>query len=166
MQVENHWLAYQSVNWSTGEAEDPLVRGPASNGGAFVAAVCDKHQLAIPHEELDEFLPGNQIDWFLNIGKGRGWVKVGEVESQVLANQGWVVVAAWQNMGSAGHRESSGQVAIVRPDQDPVSELAARGPRIIVAGPKNFNSIGLKDGFPAGAWTKQEVVYLAHRPNK
>jgi hypothetical protein len=31
---------------------------------------------------------------------------------------------------------------------------------------QNYNSIGLKDGFPAGAWTKQEVVYLAHRSSK
>jgi hypothetical protein len=111
-------------------------------------------------------LPGNQIDWFLNVGKEKSWVKVGEVESQTLANQGWVVVAAWQNMASAGHRENSGQLAIVRPDSGPVSELAERGPLVIMAGPQNYNRIGLKDGFPAGAWSKQEVVYLAHRSRK
>ena len=172
MKVESHWLPNQSVDWKTGDAEDPSIEGPASNGGAFVTAVCNESKLTMPHSEREDFLPATQIDWFLTIGKERGWVKVGEIEAQVLANQGWVVVAAWQNMGSAGHREITGQLAIVRPDQDPVSELAARGPRIIMAGPKqangqgNYNSIGLKDGFPAGAWTKQEVVYLAHCPVK
>jgi hypothetical protein len=163
MQVESHWLPHQSVDWKSGVADDPSIRGPESNGGAFVAAVCNEFKLSLPHSELQDFLPGNQIDWFLNIGKEKGWVKVGEVEAQVLANQGWVVVAAWQNMAPAGHRENSGQLAIVRPDREPVSALAERGPLVTLAGPKNRNSIGLKDGFPAGSWSKQEVVYLAHR---
>jgi hypothetical protein len=166
MQVESRWLPYQTVKWETGVAENPALKGPANNGGAFVAAVCAEWKLQMPHSGNEDFLPGNQIDWFLKIGKEKGWIKVGEVEAQVLANQGWIVVAAWQNMASAGSRDSSGQLGIVRPDADPVSELAARGPRIVMAGPKNCNSIGLKDGFPAGAWSKQEVVYLAHRYEK
>jgi hypothetical protein len=32
-----------------------------------------------------------------------------------------------------------------------------------MAGKQNHNTIGIKDGFPAGAWNKQEIVYLTHR---
>jgi hypothetical protein len=168
MQVETNWLADQEVDWETGKPSDPPRNGPASNGGAFVAAVCNRFALSLPHSGFEDFLPGNQMDWFLNVGKERGWIKVGEVESQVLANQGWIVVAAWQNMASAGHRENSGQLGIVRPDRESVSALAERGPLVIMAGlqNQNHNSIGVKDGFPPGAWSKQEVVYLAHRAGK
>jgi hypothetical protein len=163
IQVESHWLAYQEVDWKTGTPVAGAARGPASNGGAFVAAVCDRLMVSLPASEAQDFLPANQIDWLLNVGKMKGWVKVGEVESQVLANQGWVVIAAWKNMAPAGKREISGQMAIVRPDRDPVSELASRGPRVILAGAQNHNSIALKDAFPPAAWSNQEVVYLAHR---
>jgi len=163
MQVESHWLAYQEVDWRTGDPISSGVRGPANNGGAFVAAVCAKVKAPMPSSEAEDFLPRNQIDWLMNVGKMKGWVKVGEVESQVLANQGWVVIAAWQNMADAGKREISGQLAVVRPNLDPVSQLAERGPRVILAGAKNRNSIGLKDGLPGSAWNNQEVVYLAHR---
>jgi hypothetical protein len=166
MGVESHWLANQEVNWATGEASNTGIKSTAINGGAFVAAVCKKFKLSIPASGAEDFNPGNQIDWFMNVGKEKGWIKVGEAESQVLANQGWVVVAAWQNMAEAGKRENSGQLAIVRPDREPVSALAERGPLVAMAGPHNHNSIGVKDGFPAGAWSKQEVVYLAHRPGK
>jgi hypothetical protein len=163
MQVESHWRPFEAVDWKTGKPIASGVRGPASNGGAFVAAVCDKLKASLPSSDANDFLPANQIDWLMNVGKMKGWVKVGEVESQVLANQGWVVIAAWQNLADAGKRESSGQLAIVRPDRDPASELAQHGPKVILAGAQNHNNIGLKDAFPGSAWSNQEVVYLAHR---
>jgi len=163
MQVESRWQAYQQVDWRTGVPAGSGAGGPASNGGAFVAAVCNKLKAPLAFSDEQDFLPGNQIDWFLKVGKTKGWAKVGEVEAQVLANQGWVVVAAWKNMNSAGDRTKSGQTALVRPDRDPVSALAERGPRVIVAGSQNHNSIGLKNAFPAAAWSNQEIVYLAHR---
>ncbi len=163
LQVEKNWLPFQEVEWKTGKAPDPSVRGPASNGGAFVAAACRLFKLTLPTSEKEDFLPGNQMDWLMTVGKERGWVKVGEVEAQTLANQGWVVIAAWQNLSSAGHRDELGQLAIVHPDVEPVSELAARGPLVTMAGKQNHNTIGIKDGFPAGAWNKQEIVYLTHR---
>jgi hypothetical protein len=166
LEVEKNWLASQEVDWKNGKATDASVREPVSKGGAFIAAVCRQFKLTLPTAEKEDFLPGNQIDWFMSIGKERGWVKVGEVEAQTLANQGWVVVAAWQNLSPAGHRDELGQLAIVHPDLEPVSELAARGPLVTMASKQNHNSIGIKDGFPAGAWSKQEIVYLAHRPAK
>jgi hypothetical protein len=110
------------------------------------------------------FLPGKQYDWFVAEGKDKGWVAVGEVEAQLLANQGWVVVAVWKDPAPAGERTVSGLIAVVRPDGKPTAEIPQRGPRIMEAGLQNHKSIALKDSFPAKAWKGDDLVYVAHRP--
>src|SRR5208283_471433 len=137
--------------------------GP-SNGGAFVAAVCSRLKVPMPALAPETFLPGSQHDWLLREGKDRGWVEVGALEAQLLANQGWAVIAAWKDPASAGDRSVSGQTAIVRPDSKPAAEIPTHGPHVIEAGVHNHRDIALKDGFPAKAWNGQQVVYLAHRP--
>jgi hypothetical protein len=151
------------VEWKTG---NPIAResGPASNSGAFVAAVCARLKLPMPPVAAENFLPGNQYDWLLGKGKSKGWVAVEVVEAQLLANQGWVVIAAWKNPALPGERTSSGVTSIVRPDGSAASEIPRCGPRIIMAGERNHNSIFLKNGFPVQAWKSNEVVYLSHRP--
>jgi hypothetical protein len=163
MDVEHHWLPGQRVGWKTGNpiADDS---GPASNGGAFVAAVCARLKVPMPAPAPENFLPGSQYDWLVTKGKAKGWVAVAAVEAQLLANQGWVVIAAWKDMGPVGERTIAGLTAVVRPDALPAADIPTRGPRIIGAGAVNRNSIALNDGFPARAWQKNEVVYLAHRP--
>jgi len=78
-------------------------------------------------------------------------VAVGELEAQLLSNQGWVVVAAWKDTASVVDRKISGQTAVVRPDDKPATELLKRGPRIVMAGSQNHNDVALKDAFPAKA---------------
>jgi hypothetical protein len=163
MQVETHWLPNQKVDWKTGNPANPAGGGPASNGGAFVAAVCDRRNAPIPSSGPTDFEPDNQFNWLLKEGKSKSWVKVGEVEAQLLANQGWVVIAAWKNLNDNEMSSNSGQMTIVRPDREPMSELAKRGPKIILAGIQNANSTTVKDAFPPGAWRGQEIVYLAHQ---
>jgi hypothetical protein len=161
MDVENHWLTGQKVSWKTGNpiADD---KGPASNGGAFVAAVCARFKVSMLEPAPENFLPENQYDWLLNDGTGAGWVQVGDIEAQLLANQGWVVIAAWKSKAAGGDRSLAGQTAIVRPNGKAAAEVAKRGPQIIVAGTKNRNDSALKDSFPAQAGN--DVIFVASRP--
>jgi len=162
MDVENHWLPGQDVSWKTGNPvnDDP---GPSSNGCEFVAAVCARLKVVMAEPVPENFIPDSQYDWLVNEGTGSGWVALGgDVEAQLLANQGWVVVAAWKSPTPASDRSADGQTAIVHPNRKPVEAVADRGPAITVAGPQNHANIALKDGFPPAA--RDQVIYLACRP--
>jgi hypothetical protein len=160
MDIVNHWLGGQQVNWRTGNATGG--KGPASNSGAFVTAVCARLKVPLAEPTPENFLPGNQYDWLLTEGKDKGWVALGDIEAQLLANQGWVVIASWKNPAAVGDPSLAGQSAIVRPSDTPASDIAQRGPRILMAGVKNYDNIALKDAFPAQA--VKDVLYLAYRP--
>jgi hypothetical protein len=117
----------------------------------------------MPTPEQVNFLPYNQFDWLLEDGKSKGWLAMGEVEAQLLANQGWIVIAAWKNSASAGDRKISGMMAVVRPDTRPVGDIASSGPTVVLAGDQNRNRVPLNRAFPATARDNDEVVFLAHR---
>ena len=161
MDVESHWLSGQNVSWETGNpvGSEP---GPASNGATFVAAVGARLKVPMPEPVPGNVFPDSQYDWLVNQGTGVGWVAVGDVEAQLLANQGWMVAAAWKSPSEASDRSMDGQTAIVRPSSKPVEAVAARGPQLAVAGPQNHSDIALKDAFPPASWN--QVVYLACRP--
>jgi hypothetical protein len=162
MDVENHWLPGQDVSWRTGNPvnDEP---GPSSNGCEFVAAVCSRLKVVMAEPAPENFNPDSQYDWLVNEGTGSGWVALGgDVEAQLLANQGWVVVAAWKSSEHASDRSLNGQTAIVHPNSAPVEAVADHGPTITVAGPQNHANIALKDGFPPAA--RDQVIYLACRP--
>jgi hypothetical protein len=163
MDVEHHWLAGQRVDWKTGNSVEDDGNGTTSNGGAFVAAVGARFKVPMPASEQSNFLPGNQFEWLLYDGKPKGWLAMGEVEAQLLANQGWIVIAAWKNPASAGERKTSGMMAVVRPDSTPVGEIAKNGPRVILVSDRNRNNVALNQAFPASAWDNKEVIFLAHR---
>jgi hypothetical protein len=165
MDVENHWLAGQRLDWKTGNPVDEVGNGTTSNGGAFVAAVGARFKVPMPAPEGSNFLPINQFEWLLIDGKAKGWLAMGEVEAQLLANQGWVVIAAWKNPASAGERKTSGMLAVVRPDSRPIGEIAANGPSVILASDQNRNSVVFNKAFPASAWPHrdEEVLFFAHR---
>jgi hypothetical protein len=162
MDVENHWLPGQDVSWKTGNQVDD-VPGPASNGCEFVAAVCARLKVVMAEPAPENFFPDRQYNWLVNEGTGSGWVALdGAVEAQLLANQGWVVIAAWKLPTAGNDRTTDGQTAIVHPTGRPVEAVADRGPQITVAGPQNHNDVALKDSFPPAAW--DQMLYLACRP--
>jgi hypothetical protein len=166
MDIENHWLAGRKVDWKTGNPVGDDDIGTTSNGGAFVAAVGARFKVPMPVTETSSFLPENQFEWLLVDGKPKGWLPMGEVEAQLLANQGWVVVAAWKNPAPAGERHVSCILAIVHPDTKPVGEVASSGPTVMLAGDQNFQRVALNKAFPSSAWENREVVFLAHRSAK
>jgi hypothetical protein len=165
MDVEHHWRADGRVDWRSGNTVDENEEGTWSNSGAFVAAVGARFKLPMPSPDEVNFLPQNQYDWLLFDGKPKGWIALGEVEAQLLANQGWIVIAAWKNPAAAGERQTAGVVAVVRPDNKPVGEVASAGPTVTLAGQQNLKSVPLGKAFPASARQNSEIVFLAHRPH-
>jgi hypothetical protein len=164
LDVEHHWLSGKRVNWRTGITEDDGEEGPASNCGALVAALCSRLKVPMPAPNVQSLSPAAQYDWLAQYGKGKGWVMVGEVEAQLLANQGWVVIAAWKNLAPPGERTVPGRTAVVRPSRMPLEQIAERGPRVIIADIQNSNDTSVGECFPAPAVKNHEVVYFAHRP--
>jgi hypothetical protein len=162
MDVEHNWLPGKRVDWKTGKAL--VEQGPASNNGVFVAAVCARFKVPMPTPAPENFLPGHQYDWLMAEGKDKGWRAIGGMEAQLLANQGWIVIAAWKNPAPAGERTIPALTAIVRPDGKPATDLPTNGPRLVMAGAQNRKDVAAKDGFPAKAWADKEVVFLANRP--
>jgi hypothetical protein len=160
MDVEHNWLSGETVDWKTGNRIHSL-SGPASHAGDFVAAVCAKTRVPMLSPAPANFQPGRQHDWLVEEGKTQGWVPLGEIEGQLLANQGWLVIAAWKDTAPPGERTVSGLTAIVRPSAKSLGEIQAQGPHIAVAGDRNHNDIPLLGTFSAA--TRTEVVYLAHR---
>jgi hypothetical protein len=158
MDVEHRWLPGQVVAWRTGEAVDGSARGPISNAGSFVAAVCAELKVPMLPPTAANLSPVVQYDWLLGEGPKKGWVEVGSLEAQLLANQGWVVLAAWRDGAANAH------AAVVRPSRRPAGDISPNGPRITEAGLHNYSDISLKDGFPPKAWAAKQVVFLAHRP--
>jgi hypothetical protein len=162
MDVENHWLPGQNVSWKTGNPVDDNP-GPASNACEFVEAVCARMKVIMAEPDPENSFPDRQYDWLVDQGTASGWVAVGgDVEAQLLANQGWIVVAAWKSPTGQSERILDGEMAIVHPDSKPVETVADRGPSIIVAGQQNHADIALKDSFPEPAW--DQVIYMACRP--
>src|SRR5579872_4270969 len=47
--------------------------------------------------KVPQKLANQQCDWLLKEGKEKGWQEVSAAEAQKLANQGYIVVASWQN---------------------------------------------------------------------
>lgn len=86
-------------------------------------------------------LDANGVNQWLNAQGGKyGWKEVGPEQAQALANQGFPVVASWDNVGSIGH------IAVVRP-----GEANGNGPATAQAGSENWSHGHVYDSFPRSA---------------
>jgi hypothetical protein len=97
-------------------------------------------------EELGSKIPqrlaNRQYEWLLNEGKEKGWQEVSAAEGQKLANQGYIVVASWQNPDPAKH----GHIAVVRPYAEHAFS-AEKGPRITQFGSHNKKDVYASETF-------------------
>jgi hypothetical protein len=165
MEVEQHWPAGVHVDWETGvpDGKPEGALGKHTHCSAFVASVAKRLGIYIlrPPEHGQILLANAQYDWLANEGPGRGWQRLSDdADAQDYANRGYLVVATYRNH----HDEKPGHIAIVRPDEKPLSDLRTEGPQITQAGATNYRSTTLKQGFadhPA-AWDQHEVRYYAH----
>jgi hypothetical protein len=164
MNVENLWLASQSVNWKTGEPlAKPVIDGKAhTHCSAFVASTCQRLGVYIlrPPDHSTVLLANAQYDWLRAQGAALGWTPVKDgARAQALANSGTLVVAAFREADPA----KPGHVAIVRPSTKDLQKIIEHGPQIIQAGMTNYRSTSLAVGFKhhKSAWPNR-VRYYAH----
>jgi hypothetical protein len=169
LHVEELWLSGQHVKWQTGEPDDPAAEQDIhTHCSAFVAAACAKKNIYIlrPPDHSIQLLANAQYEW-LQSGEAKkmGWIKIespGVYEkSQVLANEGYMVIAACRNMNP----KLPGHIALVRPAEIKTDQLAESGPMLISAGTHNFNYITLKSAFGShiSGWPEEEILFFYFR---
>ena len=165
LDVEHHWPAGVHVSWQTGvpDGKPETGSGKHTHCSAFVASAAKKLGVYIlrPPDHPQTLLANAQFEWLAGEGAQRGWRPVTEAEmAQQLANQGWLVVAAYRN-----HKDDKpGHIAIVRPSEKPAALVREEGPQVIQAGGTNYASTSLETGFSGhpSAWKKHEVRFYAH----
>lgn len=153
--VERLWQPRTTVDWFSGKPRPtaPGLRPLASHCSAFVASMARRLKLEIPHPpEFSQVLLANrQAHWLAGpCGRAAGWRAVAPRQAQLLANRGWLVLAAFANPRPA----RPGHIAVVRPSLQSQARLWARGPRITQAGVRNWLSTSVARGFAwhRGAW--------------
>ena len=166
MRVESLWLAQEHVNWETGEPD----RGGEDEGpghhthcSAFAAAAAKRLGVYLlrPPEHGQKLLANAQFEWLGSATAQKlGWQRVRDMrEAQRLANQGNLVLVAFQNPD----QDLPGHIAIVRPSEKSLQALQRDGPQIIQAGIHNHASTVVRIGFlnHPGAWP-DGVRYHVH----
>ncbi len=151
LDVENLWIAGQHINWETGVADNPdATHNIKTHCSDFAAAACKKLNIYIlrPPEHAQALLANAQYDWLKTPeAQAKGWRPVPSANryaaAQDYANRGYVVVAVVQNPDP--HRP--GHTALVTPATITDDQLFESGPKVIMAGTKNYNYISLKNGF-------------------
>ena len=166
LDVENHWPAGVHVAWETGDPDGKpeSETGKHTHCSAFVAAAAEKVGVYIlrPPEHSQVLLANAQYDWLAQAGAAQGWVPIADaLDAQRRANEGWLVVAAYQNHNST----KPGHIAIVRPSDRDENLIQRDGPLVTQAGETNYRSASLRQGFAGHprAWGRQEVVFYGHR---
>ena len=165
LNVENLWLSGQHVNWETGVQDNPEAeKGNHTHCSAFVAAACKRMNIYIlrPPEHGQILLSNAQADW-LDSEKGRseGWqVIMGNnlyENVQNMANGGKVVLAVFKNPDPS----KPGHIALIMPTKFPKEEIIESGPKLIMAGEKNWNQVNLKTGFKYHVhhWPENEIKF-------
>lgn len=160
LDVSNKWLPYHQVNWRTGE-QLSRYRNSAlgTHCSTFVAAAATKLGVYILRPpEHDGPLANAQYYWLRAKGNKHGWAVVeNNINAQRIANQGCLVVIAYANPNN----RKPGHIAIVRPSDKSRAEIVTRGPQIIQAGKKNYNSTALTSGFRKPL-KNPRILYYAH----
>lgn len=151
LNVEHLWIAGHHINWETGEPDNPeATHNVKTHCSLFAAAACKRLGIYIlrPPEHKQGLLANDQFDWLsTKAGTEDGWMRIAGDDryrqAQQYANQGFVVVVICQNPDP--HRP--GHTALVMPSEISMETLAESGPKLIMAGTENYNSVSLKTGF-------------------
>jgi hypothetical protein len=165
--VEHLWLPHFHIEWLTGEP-DPSRPGwspTATHCSAYAAAMADRMGVYLlrPPEHGQDLLANAQLRWLAGQGEAEGWREVDAKEAQTLANQGFLVLAAYENPDP----RRPGHIAVIRPSEKSLAALAADGPEDAQAGAHNALSMPVAESFAGhrGAWEPDGaggVRFFAH----
>lgn len=153
--VQRLWRPHTTVDWFSGEPRPtaPGLRPLASHCSAFAASMAARLHVELPHppQHAQALLANVQAHWLAGTpGREAGWREVGLLRAQELANQGWLVVAAF----ASPVPRRPGHIALVRPGLPDRERLWAAGPDISQAGAHNWLRVSTARGFAQhhGAW--------------
>jgi len=161
LDVSNHWQPYSYANWLSGKSYGKANLKKVTHCSAFVAAATAKLGVYILRPPEHGLIARAQYQWLRNKGPHYGWFPVdSDYAAQRIANEGCLVVMAYDNP----IKKAPGHVAIVRPSAKSKQEISWRGPQIIQAGYKNFNSANLSKGIRNHhhALKTKRLVYYGH----
>ena len=181
--VEMQWLAGHHIVWQTGQQNGPDNVGPDSHThcSALVAAIALDLDIYIlrPPNHSQQLLSNAQMDWLAEVrtfpgptAEAAGWHELGSsgddgvLENAVAAaNAGKLVVAGYRqppvpDATTGATHQKPGHVVIVRPQEGPIS--ASEGPRVVMAGNRNWRSIHMKNAFKSHptAWPDNIRLYV------
>lgn len=165
--VDQLWLAHQHVLWRTGQP-DPARPGYSrgTHCSAYAAAMAQRSSVPLLHppEHGQRDLANAQFQWLQAEGPAQGWRQIDFETAQRLANQGYFVLAVFENPNPA----KPGHIAILRPSGKSLDELETAGPEEAQAGEHNFTGTAIARGFAAhrGAWLadgKGGIRFFAHK---
>jgi len=162
MDVAQHWIAGQHVDWKTGDP-DGKPGEKASHCSTFVAAASDRLGAYIlrPPEHNQFLLANAQHEWLMETGASQGWLRIRKLDqAQGLANKGFLVVASFKNPDP----KRPGHICIVRPAVKSPDQIENEGPEVISAGMQNYQSTTMKNAFRLhpGAFDKRAISLFAH----
>jgi len=162
LKVSKRWLPNRYVEWTTGISLGKFRSGYGTNCSTFVAAAASRLGVYIlSPPEQQGLLANAQYRWLESQGEKYGWTPIdNQMMAQKIANQGCLVVISYANP----NRWRPGHIVIVRPSNKSKNEIKSRGPQIIQAGKKNYNSTTLSKAFknPQTAFRHHRLVYYAH----
>jgi hypothetical protein len=147
------WQAHVHVLWLTGQP-DPARPGYSrgTHCSAYAAAMAQRAGIPLLHppEHGQRDLANAQFQWLQGPGSTEGWMPESAAAAQSLANQGYFVLAVFENPNPA----EPGHIAILRPSEKSPAALAADGPQEAQAGEHNYTSTSIAHGFAEhhGAW--------------
>lgn len=161
LDVTRRWLPDRYVNWTTGVSLGKY-RGFGTHCSTFVAAAASKLGVYIlnPSDQV-ALLANAQHHWLQTEGSHYGWTNIDSpMKAQRIANQGCLVVGSYANP----NRGRPGHIVIVRPSNKSQNEIISKGPQIIQAGRKNYNSTTLSKAFRhhQAVFRKHDLTYYAH----
>jgi len=163
LDVEHKWLPHESVHWQTGDP-GPHRRGEAvtSHCSAFAAAVSLHLHVYLlrPPEHKTVFLASAQGHWLAREGHEHGWLSVDATEAQRRANLGEFVVVDY----ISPNPHKPGHIAVIRPAEKTVAQLAQDGPEDTQAGGHNHSDYIVARSFNShpGAWPDGVRFYAHH----
>jgi hypothetical protein len=146
--VDHLWLPGDKVHWETGVTISVWDDDKAhTHCSAFVASAAKRLGIYVlrPPEHSALLLANAQMGWLRSPDAATaGWRPLGDVlEAQRRANQGELVVAAFENPDP----DKSGHIAILRPSDIDRATLLSDGPFVTQAGGHNALSVPLAKGF-------------------
>lgn len=151
--VDQLWLPHQHVLWRSGKP-NPLFPGysKGTHCSAYAAAMAMRLHVPLLHppEHGQRDLANAQYEWLQTQGPAQGWQSVDFIKAQSLANQGWLVLAVFENPDTA----RPGHIAVIRPSDKSQAALAQEGPQEAQAGEQNDTDTDIAQGFAhhRGAW--------------